>query len=374
MTTTAYQWRGGWLIEADEPLEPAGGVSIARIYGLNGLEQPIELTYLVGGTYTNRQVIQQWESLGGQMLMPRADDELTLSNFCAAQGIPYPTVFGTLVPLPAIYSGAGSSDATSIQGRPVDAAAPALNEGLIWDGAQWTPGVISPTLLLGAWNGTDATQFPTSTNIGVPVNPTLAFVGGRLEMSLDELTPDNAGAVWWFDVPIPWGDLVITWGMIVSNAGDGLRFGVVFGGDIADETWVECVSEITALPTQGVYVVARNGATPEAVLQDMSSLPVYNLNRNRLEVSGSLGDVAGFPPNGVPTWFGQFTSATSTPDALVGAPTFATGATAYAGAEWGTKTNTRVGLVLRAAGGVPVPVGGINVIVSGLAFATNPFV
>ncbi len=378
-TTIAYEWRGGWLIVNQDTLEPGAVDDIGRIYGLNGLEQPVELTYLIGGPTSITQTIQQWESLGGQMLMPRADDDLTLTNFCSAQGIPYPTVFSALTPLPAIYGGGGSSDATALQGEPIAATVPTAGQALIYDGAQWEPTTLpAPSLALARFNGTDITQFSAPSLIGAPVNPSLAFVAptatayeGSILLGLDELTPDGAGAVWWLDTLVPVQPMVVSWFMGAIDPGDGFRAGLVIGGDAGDITYLGLCQQFDSVgPVSSIALVSGNGASPESTYLVSDPSTLGNFNELRVSLSAGNGDTGTFAPNGVPRFTGQFEVCAETlaKNARVALTSFL--GPAPAGAEWGTRVNNRIGVMLQAVNAVPA--GGIRISMGTMVWASNP--
>jgi hypothetical protein len=187
MPTTAYEWRGGWIVSFTGTLQPGAVDPYAHIYGLTSTDQPVELAINTSDAVTIAQIIQQWESLGHNgVLCPLAYTDAELIDACARRGIAYPTVFSAITPLPAIYSGAGGGDATTIQGVTVSAAAPALGDSLIYDGAQWAPG----GNVLWRWNGADVTQFDAAIDMDVGANIaglTRSVSGGALRFASTEL-------------------------------------------------------------------------------------------------------------------------------------------------------------------------------------------
>jgi hypothetical protein len=100
MATTAFAWRGGWILQASDAITPTSVVAtILRVYGKDAESEPVLLTALSGGTTSVAETIQQWESFSGGMLFPLAITTQELTDACLQRGITYPTTFTSLTPL-----------------------------------------------------------------------------------------------------------------------------------------------------------------------------------------------------------------------------------------------------------------------------------
>lgn len=140
MPTTAIRWRGGWILQGTGTLQPGAVGPFERVYGVDPYRQPIEIDTDSSVTSSVAQLIQQWESSSGNIFMPLAYTEDQREIARQARGLDPITVTAALLPLPKIYGGAGGGDATSLQGIPISAVAPAIGQALVYNGVQWEGG------------------------------------------------------------------------------------------------------------------------------------------------------------------------------------------------------------------------------------------
>jgi hypothetical protein len=240
--------------------------------------------------------------------------------------------------------------------------------------AVWVPVSTQVDPLLFKWNNSSLSQFSPPTNIGSPVNPTLAYVAedteatNELRLSLDDTTPAGAGAIWWINTIVAWQSMCVEFFCREDGAlpaTDAYEVCVVMAGDAGAETCIRAGVGATAF-----QLAVEDGSATTSVQSRTLAASAGGARKVRLTLNCATQDAATFPPFGVPTLIGTVECIGDGNIAQEASVLRLPAGPDFNAPPWGTTGTNRIGIALVAPAGVVDP-GGLNVRISGLTFTRN---
>lgn len=224
--------------------------------------------------------------------------------------------------------------------------------------AKWIP---TSSAILWQWNGVDALQFGPAVAFGGATNPQMNYVadattvgGGYLEVSLGLGSPAGAGAFWPISTILEYQSMRLRWLQSVAPDAvivppDDLYAGMFIAGDAAAGLGISALSGTDPAGSDFFTMGASNGASPAFSLNSLA-LASSPFRINEVELNVQRMNLAGFPPDGVPTFVGT-ARVTQNPPAASGDGAFFCPPTMPFDPAWGASPLNTVGIVALSIAG-----------------------